>query len=253
MTDRGWFEHPLPAPKVAATEILWLHGWGQTGASLMGLAGLFTAKARNRVVDLPGFGNTPMLAKGAGTADYADALHQWLDSGPKRILVGHSYGGRVAIQYAARYPDKVAAVILIAGAGLKRRRSLSFRIRAFFLRMMGKAARACDRLFGTKLAAAYAARFGSADYRKAGDLRPTFLSAVNEDLSEQAQSLRCPTLLIYGALDDATPPEIGEKYAALISGAEYHCLKGFGHLDILGRGIWQCQTLIDRFLERHSS
>ncbi|GER02192.1 hypothetical protein JCM17845_28150 [Iodidimonas gelatinilytica] len=63
MTDRGWFEHPLPAPKDAATEILWLHGWGQTGASLMGLAGLFAARARNRVVDLPGFGNTPMLRK----------------------------------------------------------------------------------------------------------------------------------------------------------------------------------------------
>lgn len=246
--------HKLPAPPDTTLEIVWLHGWGQTGASLQPLAGLYAAQAQNLVPDLPGFGQTPMLAPGAGSADYAAALHHFFEAVKpakrRRIIVGHSFGARIAVQYAARYPRSVDAIILIAGAGLKRRRTIWFRLRARLLRMIGKLARLTDRLIKSRLQDRFRNRFGSADYRNAGPLRDTLVSVVNEDLSEQARNITVPVLLIYGEDDDATPPELGERYKTLMAQAVLHRLQGFGHLDILSRGKWQCQSLIDRFLER---
>ena len=254
--ESGWKFH-TPAHTAGTQtqpDIVWLHGWGQTGESLLPLARLFSHQAHNHVPDLPGFGQTPMLHEGASSADYADALYQVLNKlgiGTRRpVLIGHSFGARVAIRFAARYPESLGGIVLIAGAGLKRRRSLGFRLRAQALRMVGKSARLLDSLFKSNLQTAFRTRFGSADYRNAGLLRGTLVSVVNEDLTEQAQQVNVPTLLIYGAEDDATPPEFGERYKSLIPDATLHVLQGFGHLDVLNRGAWQCQSLIEGFLER---
>jgi len=252
VTESGWHRIAAPAPEAAATEIAWLPGWGQTADSLAPLARLLAARARNIVFDLPGFGRTPPLVEGAGSAAYADALIAELGprSADRRILAGHSFGARVAIQAAARHPHAVDGLILIAAAGLPRRRSLAWRVKAGALRMLGRVAAAADRLFGTRLRGAYSARLGSEDYRRAGPLRATLVSVVNEDLSAQAARIEVPVLLIYGAEDTATPPELGRRFAVLFGDAELHLLDGFGHLDILGNGAYQCQHLIERFLGR---
>ena len=216
--------------------ILWLHGWGYSHTGLKRLAGLFEKDHRNQLFDLPGFGKTPMLAEGASTADYAAALKPQLEDQGKHILVGHSYGGRVAVQMAAKYPGKVAAIVLIGGAGLRRKRSLWFRAKAFAIRTLGKSAKLSDRLFNTDFREKYVTRFGSADYKAAGKLRATLVSAVNEDLSPEAQSLKCPALMIYGTNDLDAPPEIGRKYEKLIPISRYEELKGYDHHDILSRG-----------------
>ncbi|TNE61490.1 MAG: alpha/beta hydrolase [Alphaproteobacteria bacterium] len=230
---------------------VWLHGWGQTGASMARLAQLFSAHGRHVIYDLPGFGQTAMLAEGAGTEDYADALAAKMASagiGPA-IIVGHSFGGRMAVQMAARHPDRVKACIIIAGAGLKRRRSLAFKLRAMALRTLGRLARLSDRLFGTRFRDAYVARFGSADYKNAGALRATFVRAVNENLVAEAKAGRAPTLLLYGSDDTETPPEIGRRYEHLIPIARFVEMPGFGHLDILSRGAYQCEAQIRAFLK----
>lgn len=193
-----------------------------------------------------------MLATGAGTADYADALAEELATLPrpaKRVIVGHSFGFRVAVQMAAKHAGAVDGIVAIAGAGLKRDRNAMWNLRATSIRLLGKLAGFVDGLFKTKLRVKWSARFGSADYRNAGDLRETFVAVVTEDLIEESKTARCPALLIYGADDTETPPEIGRKFASLIRDAAFQELPGFGHLDILGRGAAQCQTLIDEFLK----
>lgn len=230
---------------------VWLHGWGQDSASMMRLAELFKTEGQHRVFDQPGFGRTERLKDGAGTEDYADALAaelQKVGPGP-HILIGHSFGGRVSVQMAARHPGLVKAIILIGGAGLKRRRSLGFRLRAQLLKTAGRLARLFDRMLGTNLRDAYVARFGSADYKSAGPLRPTFVKVVNENLVPEAKAVRCPALLIYGSDDTEAPPEIGRKYEQLMPIARFTEVKGFNHWDILTRGAYQCQALIKSFLK----
>ncbi len=233
---------------------IWLHGWGQDHHALVPLAKLLKRFGRHVLFDLPGFGQTPMLHKGAGTADYADALAKHLKrqnltlKGPV-ILIGHSFGCRVSVQMAARHPALVRAVIMIGGAGLKRDRSQMWNLRASSLIILGRLARLSDKILRTSFRQAYTHRFGSADYRNAGDMRDTFVSVVTENLIAEAAATNCPTLLLYGSEDSETPPEIGQKYAALIRNSQYVELEGFGHLDILSRGAHQLEAQIKPFLK----
>ena len=94
-------------------------------------------------------------------------------------------------------------------------------------------------------------RMGSPDYRAAGALRPVFNRVVNENLSDVASAVRCPTLLLYGAADAETPPEMGQRFQKLIAGSELGILDGFGHLDILTEGRHQVALRIRRFIEAH--
>ncbi len=253
-----------PAPKTAwhydtigaqtpegGAPFIWLHGWGQTGSSLSRLAQLFIKNGSHLLYDLPGFGKTAMLEEGADTRDYADTLAALLrEKGTKKhIIVGHSFGGRMAIQLAAHHPDLVKAIIIIAGAGLPRKRSLFFKTKAFVLRQVGKLARLSDKLFGTTFREAYVNRFGSEDYKNAGPLRATFVNTVTENLSCEARNIKAPVLLLYGADDNDTPPEIGRRYEQLIPIARFEEVSGFGHLDILSRGAYQCEALIRSFLK----
>ena len=235
--------------------MVWLHGWGQDKQSFSRIASLFKKAGPHTLYDFPGFGDTPMLDDGAGTREYAAALKDQLDTigkGPF-IIIGHSFGGRVAIQMAAHYPDLIKAIVLIGGAGLKRKRSLIFKCRALILRCLGKLAKRCDTLFSTNLRALYAQRFGSADYKAAGDLRATFVNVVNEDLVSEASMVKCPALMLYGEMDTEAPPEIGKKYACLIKNGTYTELQGFGHLDILHNGAYQCHAIIDDFIKELDS
>ena len=235
------------------TTFLWLHGWGQTGDSFKRLAALFERDGTHTLVDFPGFGATPRLSDGSGTLDYANALKtEWTNLNLKSpaILICHSFGARVAVQLACHHPDNVKALIFIGGAGLKRKRSFTAKICAFMIKQIGRFARLSDTLFKTSKLDAFRKKYGSADYKAAGALRPTFVRVVNEDLKNEAKTIRVPTLLIYGENDTETPPSMGEAYQKLIPDAEFIILKGFGHLDILDRGAYQIESHLKRFLDR---
>lgn len=227
---------------------LWLHGWGMNRQALAKIAGQFAGDASHILYDQPGFGTAPLLAEGAGTADYADALLAQPTYREPTIVVGHSFGARVAVRAALAAPDKVKALILIAGAGPKRPRSPGWKIRAFALRQIGTLAGITDRLFGSDYKDRYRARFGSADYKKAGALRATFVATISEDLGPLAAKVACPVLLIYGDQDAEAPPILGEIYARHMPKAQLHILAGYDHWDILTRGAYQCEALIRAFL-----
>jgi pimeloyl-ACP methyl ester carboxylesterase len=228
---------------------IWLHGWGQDLHAFDRLQPLFAATGSHQRFDQPGFGQTPLLFEGASTADYADALASLLMGTGPHIFVGHSFGVRVSIQMAARHPELVQGIIGIAGAGLKRKRSLWFKAKAQLMKLIGQAARKSDQTFGTIYRPKFEARFGSSDYKNAGPLRGTFVKVVNEDLSEQAKATKCPVCLIYGDQDTETPPEFGQRYASLMANARFHQLSGFSHWDIMTRGAYQCEAIMRQFLE----
>ncbi|UTW55514.1 alpha/beta fold hydrolase [Kordiimonas sp. SCSIO 12610] len=228
--------------------LIWLHGWGQNHTALSRLANLFKADHINKIYDQPGFGKTPLIVDG-GTADYADNLAKQLSPDQPHIIIGHSYGGRVAIQMASRHPELIKAIVLIGGAGIPRTRSLAFKLKAAFLKQLGRAARLIDSLFKSNLQERYSKRFGSSDYRNAGTLRTTFVKAVTENLTNIAKQIKVPALLIYGSDDTEAPPEIGKKYEEAIAIARYEELEGFDHWDILDRGAYQCEALIRTFFK----
>jgi pimeloyl-ACP methyl ester carboxylesterase len=234
--------------KADAPQLVWAHGWGQSAAAFVDLARTFERRNQSLVLDLPGFGDSGLPPEHWGTAEYAEAIGAWLCglAPRRRVWIGHSYGCRVGVQIAARYPNALAGMVLVAAAGLPRRRTALqwLRLRA--------------RIYAFKLAKSFTpdgpalerlrSRFGSADSRNAGPLRSVLVRAVNENLSAAAAKVRCPTVLIYGQDDDETPPEIGHRYQRLIPGAELQVLKGFDHHTILTAGRHQVGNEIRRLL-----
>ncbi len=228
--------------------LVWGHGWGQSSAALVPLAESLKPFASSSLIDFPGFGQSPAPPNEWGTADYADCAAELITaSGWRRVVwVGHSFGGRIGLQIAARHPGLLSGLVLIAGAGLRRQRSFTEKIRFRATRLAYKAAKRFTPN-GPK-ADALRERFGSRDYRSAGVLRPVFVRVVNEDLTEVAKLVRCPTLLLYGSLDTETPPEFGARFHSLIPGSELSVLEGFDHLSILNAGRHQVTLRIRNFL-----
>src|SRR5947199_6674289 len=82
--------------------LIWGHGWGHTHAGLLPIAEAVQGIAPSLLVDFPGFGASPMPPAAWGTADYADAVAEWLAGLPakRRVWIGHSFGSRVGLRLA---------------------------------------------------------------------------------------------------------------------------------------------------------
>ena len=122
-------------------------------------------------LDLPGFGWSQAPLATWGIADYADHVRQLLDEIriAKAALLGHSFGGRVAIQLAACHPERVGPLILVASAGVRPRRGPRYYARV----ATAKALRRLSMLpglagVGSRLLSRWQAKVGSRDYLAAG-------------------------------------------------------------------------------------
>lgn len=230
-----------------------LHGWGRSAADLMALAELLADGWRIHVFDLPGFGaSPPPPASGWGSAEYAALVLRYLDHQgiDHAALLGHSFGGRIAIHLAAHASARVKKLVLIGSHGLRPKRSLGRRLRIAAIRWSGKIVKFIDRTFGLKL---YSERFiplfGSPDYARAGVLRATVVKTVNEDQRENAARIQAPTLLLWGEDDRETPVDMARRFHALIRNSQLVLLPGKEHDPYAGIGSQLCAYHIRPFLD----
>lgn len=230
---------------------VWGHGWGQNREAMKSLAQSLLAFGTHDFIDLPGFGASPRPVATWTTADYADVVHRWLSANATAapiVWVGHSFGGRVGIQLAARHPDTVSRAILIAAAGLPRQRSTMEQARLKGRIWTYKALKRFAPLAGVS-EDDLRRKFGSADYQNAGAMRDIFLEVIREDLSGEARRITCPVHLIYGSADTETPPEIGERLAKLIPDARLTVLDDLDHYSVLDAGRHQVAKRLKAWLE----
>jgi pimeloyl-ACP methyl ester carboxylesterase len=245
------FGKPLDAQ---TPHVIWAHGWGQDHRAFQALAQSLERSAHHTLIDFPGFGQSPLPPETGSngvwdTADYADAVAEWLAKLPRgrRIWVGHSFGGRVGLRLAARHPQAIDGMVLVGSHGLKPIRSLMTRLKIFVRVRMFKTLRLLEKL-GVDVSARKA-KFGSADYKNAGAMRPIFVKVVSEDQSEQLKTIRMPVRIICGALDDQAPPEMSERIAKLIPGATVSILPGLDHYTVLSDGGPQIAHTVSKLLE----
>jgi pimeloyl-ACP methyl ester carboxylesterase len=208
-----------------STALVVLHGWG---VSLDAVAPIQTALAAERHVlafDLPGFGQSDPPAAVWGSSDYAEVVKRALHSLSlgQIDLVGHSFGGKVAILLASCWPKLVRRLVLVNSAGIRPTRSPIYAGRVLTF----KAAR---RLAGRLPGAGWLSqRLGSADYRVAGPLRSTLVRVVNEDLRPLLPRITAPTLLVWGDQDRETPPSDAAIMEREIPDAGLVVFHGAGH------------------------
>lgn len=236
---------PLQVPPInsvtlgsSGPTVVMLHGWGKSHYDLRPMAEVLSTTCRVVLLDLPGFGLSPLPSEasndggGWNTSQYAERVKTFLDEKgiDACILLGHSFGGRLSVRLAARYPELVNALILIGTPGVPRTRTPLERLRLSSIRVAVALAKKIDGLIGTRIFAHYfAPRFGSADYKAAGDLRKTFVKTVNEDLSELARTISSPALLLWGANDMEATLDQAYTYRGLLRDCELHIFPNKGH------------------------
>lgn len=233
--------------------LLYLHGWGQSRQAFLPLIETLGEGYRHIAVDCPGFGQSSMPPSPWGTEEYAACILKLVNAlGWDRFtVIGHSFGGRVAIRMAIQAPERISSLILISAAGLRRRVSWLRRTR---IRLNLTMARLANRIlpspWGERIKRSLYNRIASRDYLQAGDLRATFVKVVQEDLAPILSVVKAPALLLWGAEDSETPPELGRRMQAGLPNAEYIEFDGFDHNSILNRGRHQIGHQIGQFLAR---
>lgn len=228
--------------------VIWAHGWGQSLSAFDKVSTPFLEQYHHIAMDFPGFGQSSLPPLEWGTAEYADFMAKFLEQYVDKpvIWAGHSFGCRVGVQMASRHPDLISGLFLVAGAGLPRHRpwhkKLYFKGRIYLFKFLKK-------LIPFGLDEDWLkSRFGSADYRNAGALRPLFIRVVNENLADVAARIVCPVQLVYGSNDTETPPEIGQRYKNIIKNARLEILGGEDHYSLLGGGRHQVQRFFKDFV-----
>lgn len=227
-----------------------LHGWG-CRASTMHLPAEAAAGEATTVynLDLPGFGDSPEPAEVWDVYAYADLVEAFCKAlGLERpVLIGHSFGGRIAIILASRMP--VAKVILIDSAGVKPRRPLKYYLKVYSFKA---AKRLAPFIMGRRRAEAMTermrARSGSSDYAAASPrMRAIMSKVVNQDLRALMPRIKAPTLLIWGERDTATPLSDARQMEKLIPDAGLVSYPEAGHYSFLDRPA-QTRAVIKSFL-----
>ncbi len=207
--------------------VLALHGWGRRGNDFARSLADFDALA----VDLPGFGATPPPAEVLGAEGYAALVSPVLDLFDQPpVILGHSFGGRIAVCLAAAHPDRVGPVVLtgapLVRLGPGRKPPLGYRV----IRGLNKV-----RLVSDDRMEQIRRTRGSTDYRAAsGVMRDILVKVVNEDYEPQLRQLRSRAVLLWGENDYEVPVEVAKRAMQIIrqggGPAELEVLPGVGHL-----------------------
>jgi pyruvate dehydrogenase E2 component (dihydrolipoamide acetyltransferase) len=241
-----------------ATPVVFIHGFGGDLNSWMFTQPALAEGRRAVALDLPGHGGADKEV-GAGDAEmFAAAVADALAAlGLDRVhLVGHSMGGAIALAVAARRPERVASLTLIATAGLGpeingafidayvragRRReaqeALAMLVHdpALVSRAMIEETLRYKRLDGVAAALETIARAWFPDGCQALDLRPAL------------GALAAPVQLIWGSDDRIIPRAHADSLA---SARPVHILDGAGHLPHMEKS-GEVNRLIGRFIEAH--
>jgi len=198
--------------KKDADTICYLHGWGQNIQMMKPVGDPFDEEFNIVIIDLPGFGDSSEPTFVWTLNDYVECVKELLDSLEitNPILVGHSFGGKISLLYASKYDVKK---LILFGSPFKqeiKKESLKLKILKGLKKVPGV----------NKLEGFAKKHIGSTDYKNASEvMRKIMVEHVNMDITEEVKKINCPTLIVWGTLDDAVPIERAYELEKLIPDA----------------------------------
>ena len=151
----------------------------------------------------------------------------------KPILIGHSFGGRIAIKYAAKYPEKIDKLILTGAAGIKhkltvKQKTLFVAVKIgkmiFSLPIINNFQKLVYNTFSKM------AQSRKKDYYQASSrMKEIMKNILAEDLTDYLGKIKTPTLLVWGREDKTTPLADGEMMKLKIKDSKLKVVDGANH------------------------
>lgn len=210
--------------------LLMLHGWADPSPTFDKLVDCLKKDFTILRLDLPGFGGTQLPDRPWDLEDYAEFVNDWLikiNQSKVDSLIGHSFGGAVAITGLANGSLKADRLVLINSAGVRRKKT----IRKSTLKAAAKTAKLPLYLLPagrrTKIKKRLYASLGS-DITLLPHMEATFRRIIGQDVQPAASTLKLPTLLIWGDRDNQTPIADGHRLNKAIANSRLEILPG-GH------------------------
>ena len=213
-------------------DILLLHGWGQNIEMMRPIGDNLSSNYRITILDFPGHGESDEPTEAWDIKEYSLMLEEFVKilNIKKPVVIGHSFGGRVAIRYVSN--NSIDKLILFGSPCIRTQKELPIHVK-----MLKK----IKTLPGMNSIGEKMKRYiGSRDYRSASPImRQILVNVVNEDLSIYARQIEEPTLLIWGESDTEAPIQDARDLEKIMVDAALIVLPGthYAYLENLGQVI----------------
>lgn len=216
-------------PQSAEHIFLFLHGWtGNSDSWNNNIQSLPKEGNCYISVDLPGFGKSSEPTEIWDVECYAKFLHDFAQvlHLKKYILVGKSFGGRIATWYASKWGEDLEALILVSAAGVETR-SIFARLK-INLAKIGKIVlipfpKKAKTTIRNLLYRIFQIEEDSNPYKWEVKKKVT-----NQDLSAIAKTINAPTLIVWGSEDEILPISVAKRLNKLIKNSTLKIIQG-GH------------------------
>jgi 3-oxoadipate enol-lactonase len=216
------------------------HSLGMAGTIFDPLRALLSERARILTWDTRGHGGSQRPSTGWSIQDLAFDLDSLMDRvGAKRAVVGGlSMGGCTAIAFALAHPEKVDGLILMdttAGYGPEMRAGWEQRVAEVETQGMGPVVPVqLPRWFSDEFLGSSSEAVRKVRERLSANDPSSYAAACRAlgafDAREKLGRIQCPTLILVGADDPATPVAMSEQMHETIPRSELHVLDGLKHL-----------------------
>lgn len=203
-----------------SNKLIFLHGWGGEIDSFKFICKYLKFDYKAMFIDFPPFGKSEEMSTPWTIFDYATMTNELIkkEKMENSVIVGHSFGGRVAVILSNLNIGK--KLILVDSAGLKPKHSLFYYIKTTNNKIKKK--------LGIKKIK------GSKDYEKLSPImKKTFVNIVNTFLEEYAINIKVPTVIFWGKKDKETPIYMAKRFNKLIKNSELVIIKKAGHFSYI--------------------
>lgn len=228
----------LKINSIMEKSILIIHGWGAYTSSWSKVKqNLTKAGFKVYVPDLPGFGVDKDPRKPWSTDDYVEWIKQYTERNKLRkfTLLGHSFGGRLAVKFSTKYRKKVTGLILLDSSWMGSENKLGFRVRFLFklselkyfltsLGFFGKIIYPFMRELSYFLA-------GTREYYliKTKVMKKTFEKTAKDNLNPCLSQSDIPTLIVWGEKDRIIPLGVAYGIKEKIQNSKLYVISKIGH------------------------
>jgi len=235
------------------SSILLMHGSGLTHIVWSLHEQFYASQGFNVLsVDLPGHGNSegPSLESIEKISDWIKSLMLKINI-EKIIIVGHSQGGLIGIDFTSRYPGLIEKIVLVAS-------SYKMPVNQDLIDLAEAGDEKAVLLMMKWGYEGSKAFIGGNPVKKivnsARDIREVLavdLNACNnyKNGENAIKKINCPTLCIFGDLDKMVPVKVGLKMSEQITNSETKIISDCGHMIIFEKAF-EMRKLVKEFINK---